>query len=346
MMLGSGRRGSAAVAILIATTSAPHAQAVRPAQMRITAEPLTNWGTTFHALEQKAGRVTTRFADGYAVAERWTDGQIRTWLYNTTGNEIATLTAEQSGPMRLDVLGTAKVNTMRRAGVIPTLSWANEQAYALSKASGTVEWHGEVLRGKQEPTVQEIEAEFEGGFIAKTTRNPAYYLTFLTLHGTQVGWVRYHPKERQLVFQFPGLVQNVFTQDSLKPIGGWTFTPTMGWMHVQALAFYEFHSAMKAKASAEWFMKPEPSWFQKAWEAVFPTVHAQDGCTYLHHLDGTVYRPCCDAHDRCYVKNGCNMYSWLWPFSWQWECVPCNIRAFVCFQGANIPENYVWVPTP
>jgi hypothetical protein len=348
MMLGNTRVVSVAVAILIAAASGPHAQAVKPTQLRVTAEPLTNWGSTFHALEQKAGRVTTRFADGSAVAERGMDGRISARLLDAVGNETAALRVEQNGPMRLDVFGVTKLNTARRPGVIPTLSWANEQAYALSKASGTVEWHGEVLRGKQEPAIQEIEVEFDGGFIAKTTRKPAYFVTFLSLYGTQVGWVRYHPKERQLVFQFPGLAQNVFTQDSLKPVGGWKFTPTMGWMHVQALAFYEFHSAVKTRQAvkADWLMKPEPNWLQKAWEAVFPTLQAQDGCTYLHHLDGTVYRPCCDSHDRCYVKNGCNMYSWLWPFSWQWQCVPCNIRAFVCFQGANTPENYVWVPTP
>jgi len=319
--------------------------------MRITADPLTNWGSTFHALEQKAGRITTRFADGSAVAERGMDGHIRTWLYNTAGNEIATLHAEQGGSMRLDVLGTTTLNTVRRPGLIPTLSWANEQTYALAKDNASsVMWHGEVLRGRQEIAIQQIEVEFEGGFAAKTIRYPTLYYTELALNGTRVGRMRYHPKERELTFEFPGLTKGVFTPEMLKVVGGWKFTPTMAWMHVQALAFYQFHSAVRAKQVAQakpnWVVRPELNWFQKAWDAVFPTVQAQDGCTYLHWLDNTIYRPCCDAHDNCYITNGCGMYSWFWPFAYSWQCIPCNIRAFVCFQAGNVPENHVWVPTP
>jgi hypothetical protein len=354
MIRWSRRTGIVLVAILIATTSDPHAQVVGPAQRRITPDPVTNWGSTFHTLEQKAGRVTTRFADGSAVAERDANGQIHTWLYSTTGNEIATLTAHQSGPMRLDVLGTTKVNTMRRSGVIPTLSWANEQAYALFKAGGAVEWHGEVLRGKHEPLAMEIEVEFEGGFVGRTKRYTNYYLTFLHRDGRQVGWVRYHPKERQLVFQFPGIVQDVLTEASLKPIGGWTFTPTIGWMHVQALAFYQFYSAARAKQVAQakptWFMKPELNWFQKGWEKFFPTAQAQegaDGCTGLHYLDSSIFRPCCDRHDLCYIKNGCDRSSWYWPWGNSWICTGCNVVAVWCFLGAgHETDGYIWYPTP
>ena len=345
------RVGTVVVAIVAIATSVPHAQTVKPTQLRVTPAPITSWGTTFHLLEQKAWRVTSRFADGHAVAERGVDGQIRTWLYNTTGNEFATLHSEQRGMLRLDVLGTVKVNTTRRAGVIPTLSWANEQTYALSQASGAVEWQGEVLRGKHEIEMQEIEAEFEGNFLAKTKRYPNYYVSFLHLDGRQVGWVRYHPKERQLVFQFPGIVQDVLTQDSLKPVGGWRFTPTMGWMNVQALAFYQFYSAAKAKRVAQaepgWLVTPQRSWVRKAWEAVFPTLRAQDGCTTMHYLDGSIVRPCCDRHDLCYIANGCDRSSWYWPFGNSWLCTPCNIVAVMCFLGAgHETDGYIWYPTP
>jgi hypothetical protein len=326
--------------------------------MRIAADPLTNWGTTFHALEQKAGRVTTRFADGSAVAERGMDGHIRTWLYNAAGNEIATLHAEQSGSMRLDLLGATTLNTVRRPGLIPTLSWANEQAYALAKddASG-LQWRGEVLRGRGSPQLPtEIEVEFEGGITAKTMRYPDGYQTALYLHGTSVGRMRYKLKERELIFQFPGLTEGVLTSDKQKIIGGWRFTPTLAWMHVQALAFYQFHSAVKAKGVARaeptWFMKPELKWFQKAWEAVFPTVQAQDGCTGLHWLDGTLFRPCCDIHDQCYIKYGCDRYSWRWPASYaSWSCLGCNTFAMLCFVvggpvGGGTGENLIWYPTP
>src|ERR671912_742870 len=110
MMLGNPRVVTIAVAILVAAASGPHAQSVKPTQMRVTAEPVTNWGSTFHALEQKAGRVTTRFADGSAVAERGMDGRISTRLVDGVGNQTAAFHVEQSGLMRFDVLGTTKLN--------------------------------------------------------------------------------------------------------------------------------------------------------------------------------------------------------------------------------------------
>jgi len=349
MNFRSRRVGTVLTATLIATTSILYAQAGKPARLRVAADPLTNWGATYHALEQKAGRVTTRFVDGSALAERGMDGEIRTWLYDADGFEIATLQANRTGNIRLDAFGTNRIDAAQRPGLVPTLSWANEQAYALHKAHGTVEWRGELLRGSDEPRAQEIVVEFEGNLIAKAVRYPTYYGTSLFLNGTRVGRMIYHPKQRELAFDFPGLTKGVFTQESQKAIGGWRFTPTLAWMNIQALAFYQFHSAVKAKQAlkADWLMKPEPNWFQKAWQAVFPTVYAQDGCTGLHYLDNTIYRPCCDRHDACFAKRGCDRYSWFWPFAGSWGCVPCNIVAAMCFLGAgHETDGYIWYPTP
>jgi hypothetical protein len=344
-----GRRlGIVLLAILVAAASILHAQ-VKPGGARITADPLPNWGATYHALEQKTGRVKTRFADGSALAERGGDGEIRTWLYNAAGFEIATLQAKPAGDMQLDASGADSMTAARRPGVIPTLSWANEQARALLNAHGSVEWRGELLRGREEPAVQGIEAEFEGNLLAKTIRYSDYYGTSLFLDGARVGRMTYHPKRRELAFDFPGLTKGLFTQESLKRIGGWRFTPTMAWMNIQALAFYQFHSAVKAKQAvrADWLIRPQPNWFWKAWEAVFPTVYAQDGCTDLHYLDNTIYRPCCDRHDACYAKSGCDRYSWLWPFGGSWSCVPCNVVAVMCFLGVgHETDGHIWYPTP
>ena len=65
-----------------------------------------------------------------------------------------------------------------------------------------------------------------------------------------------------------------------------------------------------------------------------PTVHANEaGCDYLHWLDGTIYRFCCDAHDLCYEKyEGCTGRSW-WEFWKGWNCDGCNVMAVVCFLG-------------
>jgi hypothetical protein len=244
-----------ATLVCIATT-APNAQQKQPA------EATTDWGSTFYALEQKAGRVTTRFEDGYAVAERAMDGRITSKLFDRAGTASGTLHAELTGAMELlDTAGTTRA--IRRAGtIIPTLSRANDEAYTLR-------------RGKMNP-VKEVEVEFEGGLTAKTIRYPDGYQTALYLYGTNVGRMRYITAEKTLVFKFPGLTEGVFTQDALKVIGGWRFTPTMEWMHVQALGFYQFRMAAKLRAAAQ------PSWLERAWNVIVPPVAANEpGCDIL-----------------------------------------------------------------
>lgn len=68
-----------------------------------------------------------------------------------------------------------------------------------------------------------------------------------------------------------------------------------------------------------------------------PCDGVSDGCTGLHWLDGTVFRPCCDAHDLCFEKDcnqPCTKWSWI-PFWQGWECTSCNIAAVLCFVTAN-----------
>jgi hypothetical protein len=71
--------------------------------------------------------------------------------------------------------------------------------------------------------------------------------------------------------------------------------------------------------------------------AVNPCDGVSDGCTGLHWLDGTVFRPCCDKHDECFEKDcdrECNKWSWikLWE---RWDCVACNVAAILCFVTVN-----------
>ncbi len=63
----------------------------------------------------------------------------------------------------------------------------------------------------------------------------------------------------------------------------------------------------------------------------------EEGCDRLHWLDGTVFRMCCDIHDRCYEKNGCSEKSWFWPFAGSWSCQRCNVQAVYCFCTASNP---------
>jgi hypothetical protein len=63
------------------------------------------------------------------------------------------------------------------------------------------------------------------------------------------------------------------------------------------------------------------------------------GCDRLHWLDGTIFRQCCDQHDRCFEANGCNEKSWFWPFSGSWSCAKCNIAVTACFCTATNPYS-------
>jgi hypothetical protein len=63
----------------------------------------------------------------------------------------------------------------------------------------------------------------------------------------------------------------------------------------------------------------------------------ETGCDYLHWLDGSVFRACCDMHDRCYETNGCTAGSWWWPFAGSWSCQRCNAQVVYCFCTASNP---------
>lgn len=57
----------------------------------------------------------------------------------------------------------------------------------------------------------------------------------------------------------------------------------------------------------------------------------EPGCDNLHWLDGSIFRTCCDQHDRCYETSGCSSSSWWWPFAGTWSCQRCNAQAAYCF---------------
>ena len=67
------------------------------------------------------------------------------------------------------------------------------------------------------------------------------------------------------------------------------------------------------------------------------TVVNEPGCDNLHWLDGSVFRACCDQHDRCYETNGCSASSWWWPFSGSWSCERCNVQVAYCFCTLSNP---------
>jgi hypothetical protein len=67
------------------------------------------------------------------------------------------------------------------------------------------------------------------------------------------------------------------------------------------------------------------------------TAVNEPGCDNLHWLDGSIFRACCDQHDRCYETNGCSSSSWWWPFSGTWSCQRCNAQVAYCFCTLSNP---------
>jgi hypothetical protein len=123
----------------------------------------------------------------------------------------------------------------------------------------------------------------------------------------------------------------------------------MGWANVQALAFFTFHSrlAKNGTGSVAANRSQPRTWNQKLLDAIVRPVNANEpGCDGLHWLDGSVFRPCCDAHDICYAKAGCDAYSWYWPPSMSWSCTACNAAAVYCFYslGGITTGTCVYMP--
>ena len=82
-----------------------------------------------------------------------------------------------------------------------------------------------------------------------------------------------------------------------------------------------------------------PGGWSLPWSFGGATMFNDAGCDRLHWLDGTIFRQCCDQHDRCYEANGCNEKSWFWPFSGTWSCAKCNITVTACFCTATNPYS-------
>jgi hypothetical protein len=329
-------------------------------QLRVLAEATDNevkdMGGTFYFLESRARKVTTRFADGTAIAERSMDGNIKTKSTDSAGNELARLTVDQVSAKDAEMLyesnGTRLFSAAVRPEVRPTLDWAALQAQALRRDGhpATVQWQGRFARarglrpGNLDDGATEVVTEFEQDITARTVRvvpkpgenkRPST-LTRIYDGGVEVGEVAWVPSQKLLMWSFKGLSKGAVTEDALKktPSGGWTFQPSMGWTNVQALAFYTFHSrlAKQGTVSVARNQTERRSWGQRLVDAVVQPLEADTpGCDGLHWLDGSIFRPCCDAHDICYARSGCNQWSWWWPASMSWNCSVCNSVAAYCF---------------
>jgi hypothetical protein len=190
--------------------------------------------------------------------------------------------------------------------------------------------------------------------------------------GARRGFVRWFDTAHVLTWKIEGGSQGVVLPERLR--GGWTFTPTMAWANVQAFQFAT--KAAQGLEPAQPFaamLQAPPRPLTLLARAVAPapalalatlgTRHTspivsdslarlagwtrasfggtmrvnEPGCDELHWLDGSIFRPCCDAHDRCYEKEGCSAGSWWWPFSGTWSCQKCNAAVVYCFCTVSNP---------
>jgi hypothetical protein len=333
---------------------------------RVTQEPRDR-GATYEWLESQATRVTVRFPDVVAISERTADADLKTRLTDVAGNDLVTFRVHRVDAMN-DVLefrspDVAEIRPTRRTSSRPTLDWASRQAYSFWKDHATgasqFDWQDGLLRPRGarvrdlERDISEMHTEWANGLSATVVRAatsrhvmtgaPARghsFISRLRKDNADVGSSRWFVEERVLAWSFPGLTEGYLDASRLNTIGGWPFTPDLAWANVQSFAFHHFHTLV---ATQGFVARRQSGWKEKVLGLVMPTVLANEaGCDGLHWLDRTVFRPCCDVHDRCYRRYGCGASSW-WQWWRSWSCDSCNSYAVFCFvTGGRAP----YFPSP
>ena len=316
-------------------------------------------GATYYALEAQTTRLTTRFRDGHeAVSERGLAGSVRTTLRDRGGNERSKLRLNRidDGHDMLNyepAAGAAFQAVSDPKSVKPTLDWATRQAYSLEKdgsdhlvwEAGNMRRQGSARRNVEED-VERVETVWANGLVATLSREiyarrqitPGRFVegpalvSELTQNGAQVGTAVWFEKNQVFAYSLPGLVAGMVVigpEDLKANYGGWPFTPDTTWLNLQVIATHHFKTQLAKHGSVARACEP-PSPNRLA-EFFMPTVYANDaGCDDFHWLDGSVVRECCDDHDRCYSKSGCDSNTW-WQFWRSWTCDRCNIAVVGCF---------------
>ena len=325
-------------------------------------------GATYYALESQTTRLTTKFRDGHtAVAERELVGDVRTTLHDKAGNERArlrlkrldgshdTLSYEPGAAAPIQVVSDPRV-------VKPTLDWATRQAYGFEKdGTANLVWDGGTMRPKGaarrdvESDVDEVETVWANGLVATMTRQTyarrqiakgrfaqgPVLVSKLTQDGVPAGTAVWFENDHVLAFTLPGLMTNsvVIGPEELKAnYGGWPFTPDSTWLNLQLIAAHHFRTQLAKDGVVA--SNCRPSQPNRLAQFFMPTVQANEpGCDDFHWLDGSVVRPCCDSHDLCYAKNGCNSNSW-WTFWTSWSCDVCNLAVVGCFFAVGGEGDY------
>jgi hypothetical protein len=316
-------------------------------------------GTTYYALEAQTTRLTTTFKDGHAaVTERGLVGDVRTILRDQAGNERAQLRLNRidgtHDMVNYEPIAGAPFQALSDPNVAkPTLDWATRQAYGLAKdGTDNLVWDAGTMRRKGaarrdvDSEVASVETVWANGLIARLTRQsysrrqiaPGRFVqgpvmaTELTLHGAAVGTAVWFEQDQVFAYSLPGLMAGlvVIGPEHLKAnYGGWPFTPDTTWLNLQIIAAHHFKTLLAKQGSvAKACEPPRPSRLAQFFS---PTLYANEaGCDDFHWLDGSIVRDCCDDHDRCYAKSGCDSSSW-WQWWKSWTCDRCNIAVVGCF---------------
>jgi hypothetical protein len=334
-------------------------------------------GETYYWLESRTTRLTTKFGDATVVAERGTAGEIRARVHDAQGNETANFNVNANA-VQYATTGTGSFQALNDSGEKPTLDWANRQAYSLWKdraSASRLSWQSGLMRPQGaarrdlDKEIVEIQTDWADGLSIKTTRKTNVKGTFvdkntrnkrelggevftgrLSKHGVDVGSGSYFTNDKVLVWNLPNVSEGYISAEHLKDFGGWPFTPDAAWLNLQTIAFYHF----KALIDANGFVARNGGVCSPTQSAAaasrllnffYPTVSADEpGCDGLHWLDGSVFRFCCDVHDRCYERYGCTYHSW-WLFWSSWSCTACNQAAVWCFAtgGGTWEPGYGWL---
>ncbi|MCU1384876.1 MAG: hypothetical protein JWL71_3573 [Acidobacteria bacterium] len=316
-------------------------------------------GATYYAIEAQTTRLTMTFRDGHvAVADRGLVGGVRATIRDRGGNERGRLSVngldDAHDLLHFEPAGGTPFQAVSDPLVVkPTLDWVSRQAYALTKdGSANLVWDQGVMRPRDrarrivESDVDEVETVWANGLVATMTRQvyprrelapgravqgPAL-VTELKQHGAPVGRAVWFERDRVFAYSLPGLVPGMVVigeQELKNDYGGWPFTPDTTWLNLQLIAAHHF----KTLVAKQGFVAKacEPAKPSRLAQFFMPTLYANDvGCDGLHYLDGTMFRGCCDDHDRCYSRGGCTSRSW-WQVWTSWTCDVCNMYAFACF---------------
>jgi hypothetical protein len=316
-------------------------------------------GATYYALEAQTTRLTTRFRDGHeAVSERGLIGDVHTTLRDRAGNERAKLRLNRidngHDMVHYEPAAAAPFQALSDPNLVkPTLDWATRQAYSLEKdGSDHLVWEAGSMRRKGssprnvEDDVEGVETVWANGLVARLRRDiysrrqitPGRFVegpvmvSELALHDAPVGTAVWFEKNQVFAYSLPGLMTGMVVigpEDLKADYGGWPFTPDTTWLNLQLIATHHF----KTQLAKQGFVAKgcEPSTPGRLAQFLMPTVYANEaGCDDFHWLDGSVVRPCCDDHDRCYAKSGCTSNSW-WQWWKSWTCDFCNMAVVGCF---------------